>query len=64
MSDIVILSEETEKRFGGGINVSESFVNEKSSFTDKLNRYFISLQRVKIKEKVVFFRLLSTMINA
>lgn len=31
---------------------------------DVLNKFFISLQKVRIKDKVIFFRLLATMINA
>ena len=37
---------------------------ENKSFIDKLNDAFVSLQNVKSKEKVVFYRLLSTMTNA
>jgi len=38
-------------------NVSENFL-------DKINNYLISLSSIKVKEKVIFFRLLSTMLNA
>jgi len=37
---------------------------KKDSFIDKINNYLISLSKLKIKEKVIFFRLLSTMLNA
>jgi len=31
---------------------------------DKLNDFFVSMQSVKTKEKVLFYRLLATMTNA
>ena len=34
------------------------------SFSDKLNNFVLWLQHLKIKDKVVFYRLLSTMINS
>jgi len=39
-------------------------IDKTENFMDKLNNYLISLSTLKIKEKVIFFRLLSTMINA
>lgn len=44
-----------------GINSKES---KNSSMMDKLNDYLISIQTIKVKEKLIFYRLLSTMINA
>jgi len=37
---------------------------ETNNFMDKLNDLLISMQRVKVKEKLIFYRLLSTMTNA
>jgi hypothetical protein len=34
------------------------------STMDKINDYLLSLQKVKTEEKVIFYRLLSTMVNA
>jgi hypothetical protein len=34
------------------------------SLMDKINDYLLSLQKVKTAEKVIFYRLLSTMVNA
>jgi len=38
--------------------------NKSENILDKLNNYLISLSKIKVKEKVIFFRLLSTMLNA
>ena len=38
--------------------------NTVENFFDKVNNYLISLSTLKVKEKVVFFRLLATMLNA
>ena len=38
--------------------------NNKKSFIDKINYYLLSLQKVKTEDKVVFYRLLATMVNA
>jgi hypothetical protein len=35
-----------------------------SNFMDKINDYFISIQSVKVKDKLIFYRLLATMTNA
>ncbi len=37
---------------------------EAKSLIDKINSYVISMQKLKIKDKLVFYRLLSTMANA
>ena len=63
MEDIVILSNEEEKKsqkssWPNGYNV------DTRDFMTKLNDYVASLQKVKIKEKVVLYRLLATMLNA
>ena len=34
------------------------------TIAEKVNDYLISIQKIKVKEKLVFYRLLSTMINA
>jgi hypothetical protein len=31
---------------------------------DKINAYLLSMQKIKTKEKVLFYRLLATMTNA
>lgn len=37
---------------------------KKQGVMDMLNDYLVTFQKVKMKEKVILFRLLSTMINA
>lgn len=62
MADFLILDDDKKSD-------SDNIVNNKNnskniSFMDKLNELFISFQSVKVKEKVIFYRLLSTMTNA
>jgi len=64
MSDIFILDEEKklnneEKKLNNSKKIDSDF-----SFMEKVNKYLLSKQSLKIKDKVIFFRLLSTMINA
>ncbi len=37
---------------------------KQGSIIDKINTFFLSLQKIKVKEKAVFYRLLSTMTNS
>jgi len=63
MSDIFILDDEKINK--NDHNVDGSNFSEKSgSFFDRINNFVISLQKVKTKEKVIFYRLLSTMTNS
>ena len=63
MSDILILDD--EKKDNNDNNVHKvNDVDNTSNFLDKVNDYLISLSKIKVKDKVIFFRLLSTMINA
>ena len=55
MSDILILDDD---------NSSQKKQTFSKNIMDTINEYIISLQRIKIKDKVIFYRLLSTMINA
>jgi type IV pilus assembly protein PilC len=67
MSDILILAEEKEKKQPKSMVDSILSTGEevkKMSFLESINNYIVSLQKISIKDKVVFFRLLSTMINA
>lgn len=65
MEGIVILDETSQKKSSvKDADIVSSNVTHSSSFLTKFNDYFVSMQRIKIKDKVVFFRLLSTMINA
>ena len=60
MADILILDD--DKKWESQQSVKH--VNDWKSALDKLNDYLISLSKIKTKEKVIFYRLLSTMINA
>lgn len=70
MSEILILDEESQNKSSlGDDQIMRSKkegikFNNNPEFINKLNDILISLQKVKIKEKVIFYRLLATMINA
>lgn len=59
MSDILILDDENQQK-------SQKFATQKDNIPlmDKINLYLLSRQSLTVKDKVLFFRLLSTMINA
>jgi len=59
MSDMFILADEEVNK-----NSHLKDKEEKLSFMDKINAYLLAKQSISVKEKVLFFRLLSTMINA
>lgn len=56
MSDIFILDEEIKK--------NEIEKKEQESFFERMNQYLISSQSLNVKQKVIFFRLLATMLNS
>lgn len=60
MSDFLILDDDKKDESSSGSN---NIINDKSLII-KLNDYFISVQKVNTKQKVIFYRLLSTMTNA
>jgi len=63
MADFLILDE--NKKPWVVKNVDNTNKSIKSvSFIDKLNNFVVDMQSVKTKEKVIFYRLLSTMTNA
>ena len=63
MSDFLILDDEKKSKNDNNVNNKNNLV-DKTSLLDKINDFIISFQSVKIKEKVIFYRLLSTMTNA
>lgn len=63
MSDFLILDEEV-KDSSTWQKQDNKWWDSSKAFYDKINDYFISMQKVKTKDKVVFYRLLSTMTNA
>ncbi len=72
MSDLIILDEETTSQPESEADtvtddlVEEEISKQKSSknFMDNLNAFALKFQNIKIKDKVIFYRLLSTMLNA
>jgi type IV pilus assembly protein PilC len=64
MADFLILDD--DKKVDSVNDVIEESINKSSeaSLMDKLNAFLFSVQRIKTKDKVIFYRLLSTMINA
>jgi type IV pilus assembly protein PilC len=67
MSDILILDEENQKSkkvVWDDQVISDEQKWKNKTLMDTINDYFVSLQSVKIKDKVIFYRLLATMINA
>lgn len=61
MSEIFILDEEKNVKTSSN-NLHKT--NTNTSLIDKINFYLISKQSIKTKDKVLFYRLLSTMINS
>ncbi len=59
MSDIFIIQDEDKNK-----NSQNNSIVDKTSIIVKINEYLLSKQSLKVKEKVIFYRLLSTMINA
>lgn len=60
MSDIFILDNESKKNWQSQITKE----SEEGSFMDSFNSYLLSKQSLQVKEKVIFFRLLATMLNS
>jgi len=63
MADFLILDDDNKKS-DNDKNVNVDLTAKSDSFVDKINEFVISLQKVKTSEKVIFYRLLSTMTNA
>ncbi len=63
MADFLILDD--DKKSESDNIVTNTDIDQKTdTFMDKLNNLVMSLQKVKTSEKVIFYRLLSTMTNA
>lgn len=63
MSDFLILDEEQDSWNGNNVNKNKDEWSN-LSLQQKIDNYLLSIQSVKIKNKVVFYRLLSTMTDA
>lgn len=66
MEDIIILGEEENQNFTSDTNVLGKHLSDKpkESIMDFLNRMASGMQKLKIKDKIIFYRLMSTMLNA
>ncbi len=65
MTDFLILDEEKKSSQSNDDVITQTTTDTKSSsFMDQLNNFVVSMQTVKTKEKVIFYRLLATMTNA
>ena len=58
MSDIFILEDNKKS------NIWNSALKQQAPLMDRINAFLLENQSLTVKEKVIFFRLLSTMINA
>ncbi len=59
MSDIFILDDDKKET-----TTKETSVKHDEPLMDRINKYLLSKQSLQTKDKVIFYRLLSTMINA
>jgi len=63
--DIIILwEEESKNKISDDILLKWTGTEEKQDFMTYLNNVFASFWKVKIKDKIIFYRLMSTMLNA
>lgn len=63
MADFLILDDDKKTKFGNNAKPIGLMKSNRTIF-DKINDLVVDLQKVKTSEKVIFFRLLSTMTNA
>lgn len=63
MADFLILEDDNKKN-QDDYNVNNNSNSDSPWLMDKINDFLASLQKIKTSEKVVFYRLLSTMTNA
>lgn len=63
MADFLILDDDKKSESDNIVSNTNSD-QKQETFMDKLNNIVMSLQKIKTSEKVVFYRLLSTMTNA
>ena len=66
MDDIIILWEEESQKHISDDEVlgDKKDSKKKGSFMDSINNVLLSLQHLKTKDKIVFYRLMATMLNA
>jgi hypothetical protein len=59
MSDFFILDEEEKKEESSAVRIKDT-----RPVLDKINDWFLDQQSLKVKQKVVFYRMLATMVNS
>lgn len=65
MSDILILDNDSqENKNSHDTKKSKNNDIKQKSLMDRINHYLLSMQKIKTKDKVLFYRLLATMTNA
>jgi len=64
MSDILILDNDTQENQHSNDNKKKQNNEAPKTFIEKINLYLLSMQKIKTKDKVLFYRLLATMTNA
>jgi hypothetical protein len=64
MADFLIFDDDNNKKTESHIQEETKKTNLDISLMDKLNNLLFSFQKIKTKDKVIFYRLLSTMTNA
>lgn len=66
MDDIIILWEEESQKQISDKNILDTNKGEQQELNlmDRINNFLFSLQKLKIKDKIVFYRLMATMLNA
>lgn len=66
MDDMIILSEEeSQKKVVSDKQVLDKDDSyDQKSFMDRLNDFIVGIQKLKIKDKIIFYRLMATMLNA
>jgi hypothetical protein len=62
MADFLILDD--DKKTESDNNVNNQSYKPSMSLMDKINEKLLTFQKIKTSEKVIFYRLLSTMTNA
>lgn len=63
MADFLILDDNKNEWNDNNVKNTKKVINS-GGLLDKINDYVVSMQSIKTKEKVIFYRLLSTMTNA
>lgn len=64
MEDLIILAEEESKNISDEALLSERNERKNKSLMEQLNDFAHSFKKIKIKEKIIFYRLMATMLNA